>query len=404
MTPVARASEPVVIEPPGARRVPRWVGLALLLVAANLRLPIGCVGPVLEELRRGVGMSSGAAGALTTLPVLCFGLAGPLALGLVRRWGAELIVLASLVAIVVGSLARTVPEVLPVFGGTLLIGVAIGIANVLLPGVIKRDYARPGGMMGLYTMLLTAAPALAAGLTVPLEHALGSWELALGAWTVPALAAVLAWTPAVRRAQRGVAIEPEAVPTGLLRDRAAWLVTGFMGIQSLLFYVLLSWLPDILRDSGLSPGRAGLMLSVVMVFGLPGALLAPMIAARIGNQRPLVLFSVTMWTLGLLGLLLTPGTGTPAWMVLLGLGQGTAFGLSLTLILLRAPDRAHVAALSGMAQSFGYCLAAAGPFAVGLSHQLTGAWTAAIVLMFAVTAGLLATGLAASRPAMVGKS
>lgn len=399
---MAPASEAIVTAAPRRRHVSRWLGLALLLVAASMRVPIGSVGPVLNEVQRGVGLGSGAAGALTTLPILCFGLAGPLAPLLARRWRGEAIVLAAVAVIALGSLVRGAPQVLPLFGGTLLIGVAIAVANVLLPSVIRRDYERPGTMMGLYTMVLTGAPALAAGLTVPLEHALGSWELALAAGSIPALAAFAAWIPAVLRARGDAAVERVPVPTGLWRHGTAWFVTGFMGMQSLLFYVLLSWVPTILRDSGLTPGRAGLMLSICLISGLPGSLLAPMAASRMANQWPLVLFSVVLWIVGFVGLMLAPAGGAVAWMVLLGLAQGTAFGLSLMLILLRAPDAGHVAALSGMVQSFGYVLAAVGPFAVGLLHQLTGAWTAPIALLLVATFGELVVGLAASRPVMVG--
>lgn len=379
--------------------MPLVVGAGILLAAASLRLPIGSIAPVLPELQEGVGLSSGGAGVLTTLPVLCFGLAASLAPPLARRWGDEFVVLGCLLALVTGIVARIVPELLPLFGGTLLLGVAIAVANVLLPSVIKRRYERPGTMMGLYTMILTGSAALAAGLTVPLEQALGSWQRALAAWALPVLGASVVWLASIdRSAGAGTA----AAPVRLWSDRTAWMVSGFMGFQSLLFYVLISWTPDLLRDSGLSAGRAGLMLSICMIFGLPGSLLAPMFAARLRHQRGLVVLAVVPWTLGFAGLLAAPAEGALAWMILLGLGQGIGFGLSLSFIVLRAPDGAHAAALSGMVQSVGYGLAAIGPFAVGWLHDLTDGWDAGIALLLVVTACELATGLGAGRARMVG--
>lgn len=391
-------------EPPrGRSSTPLWVGVGLLLVAMSLRLPVGSVGPILDEVRHGVGLSSAGAGVLTTLPVLCFGLVASVAPPLARRWGAEAILLVCLLGVITGTLVRALPDLPLLFGGTLVLGTAIAVANVLLPSVIKRDYARPGLMLGLYTMVLTGSAALAAGLTVPVMHAFDSWKWALAIWALPIAVAVAVWVPATLRAEP---LDTSAVPPSirLWNEPMAWFVTGFMGMQSLLFYVLISWLPDILRDTGLTAGHAGLMLSVALLFGLPASLLAPIAAARIANQSSIVVLAAASWWIGLTGLLVSPGGPTFAWMIMLGLGQGTAFGLSLTLIVVRAPDGPHAAALSGMAQSVGYLLAAAGPFAVGLVHGITHDWTAAIVLLIGATGVELLTGLAAARPKMVGSA
>ena len=188
----------------------------------------------------------------------------------------------------------------------------------------------------------------------------------------------------------------------LWRDRTAWLVTGALGAQSLLFYALLSWLPDILRAAGMSSARAGAMLSIAMICGVPTSLLVPVIAGRLRDQRPLALVSPLFWAAGLLGVLLAPATLTALWMVLLGLGQGAGIALALTLVVLRAPDAGRAAALSGMAQGVGYALAAVGPFALGVVHQLSGGWDEPLLLMLAMTVALLVCGLGAAAPSFVG--
>jgi CP family cyanate transporter-like MFS transporter len=383
-------------------KTPLWVGIGLLLVAMSMRLPVGSVGPILDEIRHGVGLSNAGAGLLTTLPLLCFGVMAMVAPVLARRFGDQAILLACLVAVIVGTSVRALPHVSSLFGGTLMLGVAIAIANVLLPSVIKRDYARPGMMLGLYTMVLTGSAALAAGLTVPLMHAFHSWEWALAVWALPVALAIFVWLPTVRRAGTGSNVDANIPSVRLWNESTAWYVTGFMGMQSLLFYVLISWLPDILRDSGLTPSQAGLMLSIALLFGLPASLLAPIAAARLPNQRSIVLAAAACWLVGLVGMLVSARGATLVWMIALGLGQGTAFGLSLTLIVVRAPDGPHAAALSGMAQSVGYLLASVGPVAVGLVHGFTHGWTAAIWILLAATAAELFTGLGASRPRMVG--
>jgi len=379
-----------------SRRTPVWVGAALLLVAFNLRLPIAGIGPVLDDIRDTLGLSTTAAGLLTTLPLICFGAAAAGAPAVARRLGAEGGLLAALAVLAGGTAIRLVPEIAPVFLGTLLIGVGIAVGNVLVPIVIKRDYPRPGTMMGLYTMVLISGAALAAGLTVPLEHAVGSWQAAIGLWGIAAVVALVAWAPAVHAA-RGDGGGPQPPRVRLRGDRLAWLVTATFGLQSLLFYVSLTWVPDILRAAGLDSGAAGAMLSIEVLVGIPAGLLAPMLAMRMRDQRAVLAGCVALWMLGWGGLLVAPGSATPVWMVMLGIAQGTNLALALTLIVLRAPDGPHATSLSGMAQGFGYLLAAVGPFAAGALHDLTGGWEGPIVAMLACSVALLACGLPAAR-------
>jgi CP family cyanate transporter-like MFS transporter len=383
-----------------SRRTPLWVGAALLLVALNLRLPIAGIGPVLDDIRATLGLSSTAAGLLTTLPLLCFGGAAAAAPAVARRLGPEGGLLACLGFVIAGTAVRLVVEVAPFFLGTLLIGVGIAVANVLVPIVIKRDYPRPGTMMGLYTMVLISGAALAAGLSVPLERAVGSWWDAIALWGIAAVVAFGLWVPAVLAA-RGEHDGPRPPRVRLRGDRLAWAVTVTFGLQSLLFYVTLAWGPDILRAAGLDAGDAGAMLSLEALVGIPAGLAAPMIAMRMADQRPMIVLSVVFWLLGWGGLLAAPGSAPAVWMVLLGVAQGTSFALALTLIVLRAPDAPHATSLSGMAQGFGYLLAASGPFLAGALHDLTGGWDATLVAMLVLSVALLACGLPAARRGFV---
>ena len=186
------------------RRAAIAVGASLVLITINLRLALGSVSPVLDDIRDTLGLSSSTAGLLTTAPVLCFGLAAPLAPRLARRFGQEALLLFALVGVIVGLLLRvSLESVVLLFGGTLLLGVTIAVANVLMPSVIKRRFERPGLMMGLFTMSLSVSAALGAAFTVPLEEALGGWRPALAFWAVPAVLAAVLWAPEVRRSGRG---------------------------------------------------------------------------------------------------------------------------------------------------------------------------------------------------------
>ena len=178
------------------------------------------------------------------------------------------------------------------------------------------------------------------------------------------------------------------------RSTLAWQVTLFMGLQSLGYYVVLTWLPEILQEeAGISASRAGWMLALAQAVGIASIFLAPVLADRRPSQYGVVVGAVTLTGAGALGLLFAAETATTLWVVLLGLGQGACFSLALTFFALRAPDSEHAAALSGMAQSVGYLLAAVGPFLFGLLRDETHAWTVPLALLVAV-----AVSAATSKP------
>jgi CP family cyanate transporter-like MFS transporter len=212
--------------------------------------------------------------------------------------------------------------------------------------------------------------------------------------------AALFWLPAVI-ARHGDPLPPRPPVASLWRDRTAWLVTGFFASQSTLFYATLAWVPDIMRAQGISSSTAGVLLSVAMGLGAPSALVVPVIAAKMRRQTPLAAGAVGLWTAGLLGLLLAPSGGALIWMILIGLGQGAGISLSLTLFVLRTPDGAHAAAMSGMANTVAYGLAAVGPFALGALHDLSGGWQLPIAVMLGICGTMLLCGLGASKPKMV---
>ena len=371
--------------------------LGLVLVALNLRPALSSMAPLLNDVSDSLGLSAARAGLLTTLPVLCLGLFAPLAPFLARRFGAERVVLGILLTLAAGIILRSSLGAVGLFAGSLLAGASIGIIGVLLPGIVKRDFARHAGVMtGVYTMALCLGAALAAGATVPLSQHFGdSWKIGLGFWMVPALLAALCWLPQVGPKQGGHQVAYRV--RGLLRDPLAWQVTLYMGLQSSLAYIVFGWLPSILIDRGLSATQAGLVMSGSVIVQLASSLAAPWLATR-GKDQRLAIVVVMLLTLGgLFGCLYAPLDGLWGWAIVLGLGQGGTFSLALTLIVLRSRD-AHVAAnLSSMAQGIGYTLASLGPLAVGLVHDWTGGWAATGWIFALLGVGAIIAGLGAGR-------
>ncbi|GAA3057762.1 MFS transporter [Rhizobium viscosum] len=374
------------------------LGISLVLIAFNLRPVFSSASALLPEIRSELGLSPLGASLLTTLPVVCLGAFSPLAPRLAQRIGSERTLLGVLMLLTLGTALRGVSSVSLLFFGTALAGAAIAVGNVLLPGLVKRDFATNAALMtGLYTMALCAGAAGAAGLTLPIEHALGgSLQGALAIWALPALIVGLIWLPQVfassRQARRsGFRVE------GLWRDRLAWQVTLFMGLQSALAYCVFGWLVPILRERGLDGVVAGGIVSVSVMVQAAACLVVPHIAVRGKDQRLINVTLCAFAVAALLGLLFAPLSTVWVWAVLQGIGQGGLIAAAMTAIVLRSRDP-HVAAhLSGMAQCVGYLLAAIGPFIVGLIRGWTGSFAWCAVLFVALGLGAAFNGWRAGR-------
>jgi MFS transporter, CP family, cyanate transporter len=396
--PVGASGKPVPVTQQTVPTARRGVLLALsvVLVAVNLRPAVAGVGPVLPDLRAGLPLSGAGAAVLTTLPVLCFGLLATLAPRLARRYGIEPVLAAVMATLAAGALVRVLDGPPALFAGTVVAGGSIAIGNVLVPPLIKRDFPdRTGLLLGVYTMAVSGAAAVAAGVAVPLAATGLGWRGALGAWAVPAAVAALVWLPRLRGRTRPPAA-PDAGPS-LLRDPLAWQLTVFFGLQSLSFYAMLGWLPSMYRDFGASPATAGFLLSLLGLVQIPVSLVVPGLAGRARNQVGYAVGATVLIAAGTAGILLAPTAAPYLWVTLAGIGQGGCFALGLNLFVLRTRRVADTARVSAMAQSIGYTICAVGPLLVGVLHDLGGGWTAPLVLLLVLLLPQLVCGALAAR-------
>ncbi|MET9351237.1 CynX/NimT family MFS transporter [Streptomyces termitum] len=379
--------------------------VGIVLASLNMRVALAAVAPLVGEIAEHFGLSSTASSLVTSVPVLFLGLGALVAPWLGRRFGAERTILAALLLLAGGILLRLLPSVGALYGGGVLVGTAIALLNVLMPGLIKRDFPdRAAAMTSVYTGAMIAGATVAAAAAVPLEEALGGgWQGSLGFWSLLALVAAVAWLPQVliARGRTGheVRTAPAAgtAPVRVWRSALAWQVTLFMGLQSLWSYVLIAWMPTIFTDHGMSRSEAGVVFAFNNLIQVAGAFAVPLLAGRRRSQRPLVVLVTSLVAAGYAGLLIAPAEGAWLWSAVLGVGQGGALGLALTLIVLRTGDAPTAARLSGMAQTVGYLMAAAGPLAAGALHQATGSWTLPISLVLGVCAAATGVGLLAAR-------
>jgi len=372
----------------------------VLLVAANMRPVATSLGPLLHQIRSSEHISGAVAGLLTTVPVLCFGAIAPLAGVLSRRIGIARTIGLVLAAIIAGLLVRVSGGIALLFAGTMLAAAGAACGNVLLPVLVRRSFSsRVGRTSALYTTALVGVAALAAGVTVPLAHAIGhGWRGGLAIWAAPALLAALVWLPQLRHEPPVATSAPPPTRIRVLtRDPITWHLTVFFALQSFGFYALLAWMPSVFQSHGLSSTSAGLLLGLSGIMAVPAALLIPLVAARAREQGPIALAMAAVTLLGYGGLLLAPASAPELWAILIGFGQGASFPLALTMIVLRSGSAQLTSGVSTHVQGGGYLLAAAGPFLFGALHDATGSWTASIVLLMVALVPQALTGVGAGR-------
>ncbi|GAB2759014.1 CynX/NimT family MFS transporter [Nocardioides salsibiostraticola] len=378
--------------------------VGIIVLGFNLRPAAVSVGPLLEEIRTGLGMSGAAAGLLTSLPVLAFAGFGAAAPALGRRIGVHRITLISLVAVVLGLLGRSLVGSVPSFLALSLLALGgMATANVLMPSLVKLHFPdRIGQMTAIYSTSLAIGLTGASVLSVPIADVAGGWRPGLAAWGITALIAALPWVLLIREDRRtDSAATSSTISLGrIARTRLGWLMAMFFGLQSLQAYAVFGWFASVYRDAGFSASTAGLLLGLITGVSIPLSFLVPSLAGRMTNLAPLMWGLIICYPLGYGGLMLAPAGGAVLWAILVGIAL-SVFPLALTLIGLRARTPEGTAALSAFTQSVGYLVSVVGPFGFGVLFDLTGGWNASLIGLTALSVPLLFVGLALSRPAYV---
>ncbi|ECI3849199.1 MFS transporter [Salmonella enterica subsp. enterica] len=347
----------------------------ILMIATTLRVTFTGAAPLLETIRSDYGLSTAQTGLLTTLPLLAFALVSPLAAGIARRFGMERSLFAAMLLICAGIALRSLPSAAWLFAGTAIIGCGIALGNVLLPGLIKRDFSQHvARLTGAYSLTMGAAAALGSALVVPLAlHGFG-WRGALLMLMLFPLLAFLIWLPQWRTTRSANLSSSRALhERGIWRSPLAWQVTLFLGLNSLIYYVIIGWLPTILISDGYSEAQAGSLHGLLQLATAAPGLAIPLILHRFNDQRWIAALVSLLCAVGAAGLWFVPGQAV-IWTLLFGFGSGATMILGLTFIGLRASSAHQAAALSGMAQSVGYLLAACGPPVMGKLHDASGSW------------------------------
>lgn len=347
----------------------------ILMIATTLRVTFTGAAPLLDAIRADYGLSTAATGMLTTLPLLAFALISPLAAGVARRIGMERSLFVAMLLICAGIAVRSLPSPAMLFTGTAIIGCGIALGNVLLPGILKRDFSgQVAKLTGAYSLTMGAAAALGSAVVVPIAMMGAGWHGALLALMAFPLLALLCWLPQLKRQQAtNLTTSPLTQSRGIWRSALAWQLTLFLGINSLIYYVVIGWLPAILISYGYSEAGAGSLHGLLQLATASPGILVPLILHRLRDQRGIAVVIALLCAVSSAGFVVWPEQAV-LWTLMFGFGSGGTMILGLTFIGLRASSAHQAAALSGMAQSVGYLLAACGPPLMGKIHDVNGSW------------------------------
>ena len=398
------AAEPTRV---ASRRALAYLGVCLVLIGLNLRTVFSSFSAVLPEVTADAGLPGWAVVVLTTVPVTLLGVFAPLAPVLARRFGAERVLLGAMAVLTAGLLLRPLDagdagHLPALLAGTAACGAAIALCNVLLPGLVKRDFPHRLGLMGgLYTTAICASAALGAGFTYPVFSATGEWTAALRFWALPAGVVLLLFLPVAIRQRHGRQRTSHG-GVNVWRSGIAWQVTIFMVLQAMMSFSVFAWLAPILRERGVDGGTAGVIVSVSIVLQMLGSLFAPALATRFRDQRGINTVVALMTGAGFALSVFGPLELIWLWTGLLGLGQGSLTAVALTMIMVRTRDGHTAAHLSGMMQGVGYGVGSTGTLMVGQLHQATGSFAAAGVLFLIVGSLAAVFGYRAGRNRFIG--
>lgn len=372
--------------------------LGIVFIALTLRSPLTSVGPIIADIKDSLGISNVVAGFITTIPLFAFAIVSPIVPKIARKISIEKSLMFATIILALGILLRSFGTITMLFLGTALIGIGISFGNVLLPGLIKLKFPLKVGIMtAIYTVAMNSSASLAAGVSYPLSTFDFGWQGSLGIWIIFAILAVLIWLPQTKN------VQIEKAPTLLQnhekkpmwRYPLAWVIMIAMGFQSMIFYTTAAWIPEIFKAQGMSAGQGGAMFSILQISQIPMTFVTPIIASKLKNQRPIVLFFGFLYLIGFVGLLMGWTDYSVLWMICIGLAGGSSFSICMMFFSLRTKDAFESADLSGFAQSLGYLCAAVGPVLYGYLHDKFNSFDTAnsmyiIIVLIATTASYIA--------------
>lgn len=363
------------------------VMIAILLLAVNMRSPIIGFGAVAHLVQADLQLSTKVIGMIGTIPMIAFGLSSFIAPKISHKIGLETTLLLASLLLALGIVGRVWRlDFLALLIGTVLLSLAISLGNVLVPAVIKKYFPQKVSFVtGCYSLTLSVTAGISAGIAMTLVN-FKNWQFALGIWGIVSVFAMFSWffvklllknnaTNLLNQPQSITNLANNSPKKSVWKTPMAWHISAFMGIQSLLYYTLASFLPSLLIDKGLTEQQAGNMGMFFQLMAFPSIVLLTQWVGRGGSVRVIAMLASVANLLGVIGFGFLSNELAWLWAISTGFGCGVIFTLCLMLFTLKTSSSEQTAQLSGMAQSVGYGIAIFGPLLTGWLKDLSGGWT-----------------------------
>ncbi|KRM14002.1 transport protein [Companilactobacillus nantensis DSM 16982] len=372
----------------------------MMLVAANLRLPITIIPPLLSTIEKDLGIPKSLAGLITSIPLITFAILSPVIVKVAKKLGNELTIFVFFILLIAGSYLRIIPTVWALMLGTFLAGVGIDSGNVLVPALIKDHLPKqiPLGT-SLYTMSMLLIGAIGTALSGILITKV-SLQTTLAILSVVAIVALVFWIPNLRYNHRQTTNDnTQKNYRSVWNQNLGWLITAFFGLQSIVYYSFVTWLPSILQSHGLNSIFASNLLTLLQLSGLPCSFIVPFLSVRKNGMRKLLIMLFIGYAIAPLGYLFSTSNAVFLTIVTIvtGFGSGLAFNMAVIFFTEKTTNPYQTAEVSGMAQSAGYLLAAIGPVLFGFIENSVNSWNLIILILVVLSTLLALSGLLVAR-------
>ena len=371
--------------------------VSIFFVALNMRPAVTGIGPLFNVLLESLHVSNTKMSFLTSIPVFCMGLFAPFAVPLQRKLGTKTAITLLLIIIALANGLRFFKESYGLLVVTsFAAGFAIALIGPMLNAYIKKKFpTRFTTVVGIYSFGIGTGATLSAALTVTFyNHFHESWTMALGSWAVLAMIALVIWLLTIQKDQDELS-ETDVLNKNDARNPwknvRAWTILIYFGLQTSLFFSMMSWLVPMIQDKGYSLVAASSMLTFMSIVQMIGNITVPILMEKWANRMG------WLFSLGILGIigfaLLWLSSGAMLWIAVLiiGIVLSGLFPIGLLLPLDEAKNDEEANSWSSMVLSGGFMISAIIPILIGYCYDVTGNHTFTYAIFMLLMLGIVAT-------------
>ncbi|PIC77503.1 MFS transporter [Sporosarcina sp. P19] len=347
---------------------------AIFIVALNLRPAITSIGPMLNIIRDDLLLSNTQVSLLTVIPVICMGVFALLAPILNKAIGLNKTMYWMLLLLAVATGMRySVTSFSVLLLTAFSAGVAIAVIGPLLSALIKQYFPmHVAVVVGIYSFGMGMGATLSTGLTGVLYEK-SSYSFALAVWAVIAILGIIAWavTAAHPIEVKQVTEQPVEKGKNPWRSKQAWSFLIFFGLQTALFFSVLTYLVPIAVSHGMTLLQAGTLLSGMTIVQIFMNIGFPIVLQKFASRTPalVVILALGIVSIGLMW------TADPLWFAIGVLVMGIPLGGLFPICLLMPMDATDTAeetnSWTAMMQTGGFIIGGILPLLIASLYDYT---------------------------------